>query len=75
MMEEVAQPQEVTAVEDIEDKDTGMFACIFILHHLMSVISVGSTESVGSQTIDVMTKYWLQTAGVVTENVAPRLKI
>ena len=75
MMEEVAQPQEVTAVEDIEDEDTGMFVCIFILYHLMSVISVGSTESVGSQTIDVMTEYSLQTAGDVTESVAPRLKI
>ena len=29
-MEEVAQPQEVTAVEDIEDEHIGMFVCIFI---------------------------------------------
>ena len=64
MMEEVAQPQEKAAVEDIEEEDTGMFVCIFILHHLMSVISVGS------QTIDVITQsIGSQTAGVIRESV------
>ena len=70
MMEEVVQPQEKAAVEDIEDEDTGMFACMFILHHLMSIISVGSMESVGSQTIDVTTQSMgSQTAGVIRESV------
>ena len=39
MMEEVVQLQEEAAVEDIEEEDTGMFVCIFILHHLMSYFS------------------------------------
>ena len=64
MMEEVVQPQEEATVEDIEEEDTGMFACMFILHHLMSVISVDS------QTIDVITQsIGSQTTGVVTESV------
>ena len=71
-MEEVTQPQEV---EDIEEEDTGMFARIFILHHLMSVISLGSKESVGSQTIDVITQsIGSETPGVVTESVGSQTK-